>query len=138
MARCLDGFADAFSRLDPDAVVLLGDRYEMLAVASAAAVMHIPIVHIAGGEISEGAVDDSIRHAITKLATFHLTATEPYRRRVIQMGEEPDRVAMSSAKKDEYRFSSCLHVRKFVFGFFHRAKPVSSKNRGFFELALWS
>lgn len=97
MARCLDGFADAFSRLDPDAVVLLGDRYEMLAVASAAAVMHIPIVHIAGGEISEGAVDDSIRHAITKLATFHLTATEPYRRRVIQMGEEPDRVVNTGA-----------------------------------------
>ncbi len=97
MARCLDGFADAFRRLHPDAVIILGDRYEMLAVASAAALMHIPIIHIAGGEISEGAIDDSIRHAITKLATFHLTATEPYRRRVIQLGEEPDRVVNTGA-----------------------------------------
>lgn len=97
MARCLDGVADALARLRPDMAVLLGDRYEMLAVASAAAVMLIPIVHIAGGEISEGAVDDSIRHAITKLSTYHLTATEPYRRRVIQMGEAPDRVVNTGA-----------------------------------------
>lgn len=97
MSRCLDGFADAFQRLHPDAVVILGDRYEMLAVASAAALMHIPIIHIAGGEISEGAVDDSIRHAITKLATFHLTSTEPYRQRVIQLGEDPDRVVNTGA-----------------------------------------
>lgn len=97
MARCLDGMADAFRRLRPDAAVILGDRYEMLAVASAAAVMRIPIIHIAGGEISEGAVDDAIRHAITKLATLHLTATETYRQRVIQMGEEPTRVINTGA-----------------------------------------
>ncbi|MCM1066045.1 MAG: UDP-N-acetylglucosamine 2-epimerase [Muribaculaceae bacterium] len=97
MSLCLDGMADAFNRLHPDAVVLLGDRYEMLAVASAAAVMHIPIVHIAGGEISEGANDDSFRHAITKLASLHLTATEPYRRRVIQMGEQPEAVLNTGA-----------------------------------------
>ena len=97
MAMCLGGMAGAFERLRPDCVVLLGDRYEMLAVASAAAVMRLPIVHIAGGEVSEGAVDDSIRHAITKLSTLHLTATEAYRRRVIQMGEAPDTVVNTGA-----------------------------------------
>ena len=97
MGICMAGMADAFSRLKPDATILLGDRYEMLAIASAAAVMRIPIIHIAGGEISEGAVDDCIRHAITKLATLHLTATEPYRRRVIQMGEHPARVINTGA-----------------------------------------
>ncbi len=97
MALTLKGMTEVFVRLQPDAVLLLGDRYEMLAVASAAAVMLLPIIHIAGGEISEGAVDDSFRHAITKLSTLHLTATEPYRRRVIQMGEEPDRVINTGA-----------------------------------------
>lgn len=97
LARCTDGMADAFGSLRPDAVVILGDRYEMLGVASAAALMRIPIVHIAGGEISEGAVDDCIRHAITKLSTFHLTATEAYRHRVIQLGEAPDRVVNTGA-----------------------------------------
>ena len=92
MSACLGGAAEAFGRLTPDAVVVLGDRFEMLAVASAAAVMRIPIVHISGGEITEGAVDDCLRHAITKLATLHLTTTEAYRRRVISMGEEPARV----------------------------------------------
>lgn len=92
MSACLGGAAEAFGRLTPDAVVVLGDRFEMLAVASAAAVMRIPIVHISGGEITEGAVDDCLRHAITKLATLHLTTTEAYRRRVISMGEEPERV----------------------------------------------
>lgn len=97
MAQCMGGSADAFARLKPDAVVILGDRYEMLAIASAAATMHIPVIHIAGGEISEGALDDAFRHAITKLSTLHLTATEPYRRRVIQMGESPDRVINTGA-----------------------------------------
>ncbi len=97
MALCLQGMADAFERLQPDMLVILGDRYEMLAVASAAAVMRIPIVHISGGEISEGAIDDSIRHAITKLSALHLTATEPYRNRVIQLGENPQRVFNTGA-----------------------------------------
>lgn len=89
MGRCLSGMADAFARLAPDVAVILGDRYEMLAVASAATVMRIPIVHLHGGEISEGAIDDSIRHAITKLAALHLTSAAPHRARVIQMGEDP-------------------------------------------------
>lgn len=95
--RATMGMADALRRLNPDLVLILGDRFEMLGIASAAAIMRVPIVHIAGGEISEGAVDDSIRHAITKLASLHLTATEPYRRRVINMGEDPSRVINTGA-----------------------------------------
>lgn len=97
MAQCLAGTARELARLQPDALVILGDRYEMLAVASAATLMRVPIIHIAGGEITLGAIDDSIRHAITKLASLHLTATEPYRRRVIQMGEAPERVICTGA-----------------------------------------
>lgn len=97
MSRGLSGFANAFSTLQPDIVVILGDRYEMLAVASAALIFRIPIAHIAGGEISEGAYDDSIRHAITKMSSLHLTATEDNRQRVIQMGEHPDLVINTGA-----------------------------------------
>ena len=97
MAACMSGMAGAFKRLCPDAVVILGDRYEMLATASAALMMRIPIIHIAGGAISEGAVDDSIRHAITKMAWLHLVETEEYRRRVIQMGEQPGLVVNTGA-----------------------------------------
>ncbi len=97
MGTCLSATARVLDQLKPDAMIILGDRYEMLAIASAAAVMCIPIVHIAGGEVSEGAVDDCLRHAITKLSTLHLTATEPYRHRVIQMGEAPDRVVNTGA-----------------------------------------
>lgn len=97
MSQCMAGCAEVFARLAPDAVLLLGDRYEMLAIAAAAATMHIPIIHIAGGEISEGALDDAFRHAITKLATLHLTATERYRERVVQLGEAPNRVINTGA-----------------------------------------
>ncbi|MCM1163101.1 MAG: UDP-N-acetylglucosamine 2-epimerase [Muribaculaceae bacterium] len=97
MAGCMQGMAAALERLRPHCLVILGDRFEMLATATAALMSGVPIVHIAGGEISEGAVDDSIRHAITKMATLHLTATETYRRRVIAMGEEPDRVINTGA-----------------------------------------
>ena len=97
MGRTMTGMAEAFLNIGPDMVVVLGDRYEMLAVASTAAVMRIPIVHIAGGEITEGAVDDSIRHAITKLSSLYLTATEDYRQRVISMGEDPDYVINTGA-----------------------------------------
>ena len=86
------GFADAFAHLKPGIVVLLGDRFEILAAASAALLMSIPIAHLHGGEITEGAYDDSIRHCVTKMATLHFTAAEPYRSRVIQLGESPDRV----------------------------------------------
>lgn len=97
MAKCVNGMAEAFSQLMPDVIVILGDRYEMLSVASVATVMRIPIIHLHGGEISEGAIDDSIRHAITKLSALHLVATEQYRNRVIQMGEQPEMVINTGA-----------------------------------------
>ncbi len=84
--------ADALERLKPDILVVLGDRYETLAAAGAALLLRIPIAHIHGGEITEGAFDDAIRHAITKMSHLHFVAAEPYRKRVIQMGEEPARV----------------------------------------------
>ncbi|MEN5194401.1 UDP-N-acetylglucosamine 2-epimerase [Sphingobacterium faecium] len=86
------GFADIFNRLLPDAIIILGDRYEMLSVASAAAIFTIPIIHLHGGEITEGAYDDAIRHAISKLSAIHFTSTEEYRQRLIQMGEQPTHV----------------------------------------------
>ncbi len=89
MGVALIGLADAFARLVPDIVVVLGDRYEILAAAEAALVANIPIAHIHGGEITEGAIDDSIRHAITKMSHLHFVAAPEYRNRVIQMGENP-------------------------------------------------
>lgn len=86
------GFTDALSRLKPDALVILGDRFEALAAAQTAMIMRIPIMHLHGGEITEGAYDDAIRHAITKLSYLHGTSTEEYRKRVIQLGEAPERV----------------------------------------------
>lgn len=92
MGLGLIGFADALQRLQPDLLLLLGDRYEALAVAQAALLMHIPLFHLHGGELTEGAYDDAIRHAITKFSQYHGTSTEVYRQRVIQLGESPDRV----------------------------------------------
>lgn len=92
MGLCSIAFADIFSRQRPDAIVLLGDRFEVLAAAQAALVFKIPIVHIHGGEITEGAIDDSIRHAVTKMANVHFPSTERYRQNIIQMGEDPDKV----------------------------------------------
>lgn len=86
------GFADTLQRLQPDLLVILGDRFEMLAISQVALIMCIPIAHIHGGELTFGAYDDSIRHAITKMATWHFTSTEEHRNRVIQLGESPDRV----------------------------------------------
>ena len=88
----LNGFATAFAELKPEIIVLLGDRFELLAPAISALILGIPIAHIHGGELTEGAIDDSVRHAITKLASIHFPATETYRRRIIQMGESPHRV----------------------------------------------
>ncbi len=81
-----------FERMKPDLIVLLGDRYELLGAASAAMVHRIPIAHIHGGEITEGSFDDNIRHCLTKLSHIHFVATEQYRKRVIQLGEEPSNV----------------------------------------------
>lgn len=92
MSRGLKGYAEAYQELKPDLLLILGDRYEMLAAATAALIMRIPIAHISGGAISEGAFDDAIRHSITKMSQLHFTEAEDYRRRVIQLGEQPDRV----------------------------------------------
>ena len=92
ISRGVSGFADAFDALQPDLLLILGDRYEMLAVASTALIYKIPIAHLHGGEITEGAFDDAIRHAITKMSQLHFTSTEAYRKRVIQLGEHPERV----------------------------------------------
>ena len=92
IGRGVCGFADAFEALTPDMLLILGDRYEMLAVVSAALVYKIPIAHLHGGEITEGAFDDAIRHSITKMSHLHFTSTDTYRKRVIQLGEQPERV----------------------------------------------
>jgi UDP-hydrolysing UDP-N-acetyl-D-glucosamine 2-epimerase len=86
------GMAEALARLAPDIVVVLGDRFEILAAAQAAMVLGIPLAHLHGGEASEGVIDETIRHSITKMAHLHFVAAEPYRRRVIQLGEQPHRV----------------------------------------------
>jgi UDP-N-acetylglucosamine 2-epimerase (non-hydrolysing) len=93
----LSGLAKAYARLTPDVIVLLGDRYEIFAAAAAGLLMNIPLAHIHGGEITEGAVDDHLRHAITKMATLHFAAAEPYAKRIIQMGEAPERVFVTGA-----------------------------------------
>ncbi|HEY6977112.1 MAG TPA: UDP-N-acetylglucosamine 2-epimerase [Chitinophagaceae bacterium] len=84
------GFADALKELQPDLVIILGDRFEMLSIAEAALIFKIPVAHLHGGEITEGAYDDSIRHAITKMSHLHFASTEIYKNRIIQMGENPD------------------------------------------------
>ena len=86
------GFADEFQRADLDMLILLGDRYEALSAAISAMVMRIPIAHLHGGEVTEGAIDEGIRHSITKMSYLHFTSTEQYRNRVIQLGENPERV----------------------------------------------
>lgn len=92
MSVALDGFADLFAANPPDLLIILGDRYEVLSVAIAAAMQRVPILHIHGGEATFANYDEFVRHAITKMSLYHFTATEEYRRRVIQLGERPDRV----------------------------------------------
>jgi GDP/UDP-N,N'-diacetylbacillosamine 2-epimerase (hydrolysing) len=82
----------AYNKLKPDIIVVLGDRYEIFSAASAAMICQIPIAHIHGGELTEGSWDDNIRHCITKMSHLHFTATEEYKYRVIQLGEQPNRV----------------------------------------------
>ena len=86
------GYADAFARLSPDLIVVLGDRFEIFAAAAAALIAGIPVAHLHGGETTEGAFDEAIRHSITKMSHLHFVAAEDYRKRVIQLGEQPERV----------------------------------------------
>lgn len=111
-AKALDGIAKAFSKLKPDLVIVLGDRFEMLAGALAAHLRSIPVAHIHGGEITEGSLDDAMRHAITKLSTLHFTSAEVYRKRVIQMGELPKNVFNVGAPGVENALSMKLLDRK--------------------------
>ena len=90
MANALLRFGETFGELKPDMLVVLGDRYEILPICEAAMVYKIPICHISGGELTEGAMDDCVRHCITKLSQLHFPGCEDYRRRIIQMGEQPD------------------------------------------------
>jgi len=92
MGIALSAFGEVFDDLKPDMVVILGDRYEMLSVASSAMISNIPIAHLHGGELTEGVYDDAIRHSITKMSHLHFPATEEYRNRVIQLGENPKNV----------------------------------------------
>lgn len=92
MGLCMISFSDVFNRLKPDFVVLLGDRFEIFSIASVATVLKIPIVHLHGGETTEGAYDEAFRHCITKMSYLHFAGAEDYRKRIIQLGETPERV----------------------------------------------
>lgn len=97
MGLGLIGYADAYARLSPDLIVVLGDRFEIFSATAAALIAGIPVAHIHGGETTEGAFDEAIRHSITKMSHLHFTAAEDYRRRVIQLGEQPDRVFLTGS-----------------------------------------
>ncbi len=92
LAAAIEKFAEYFHSTSPDMLILLGDRYEIMGVALAAMNEQIPIAHLHGGETTEGAIDEGIRHSITKLSYLHFTSTKEHRKRVIQLGESPDRV----------------------------------------------
>lgn len=108
MAETLSKFGEYFSNVKYDLVIILGDRYEMLSVAIAASMQRIPLLHIHGGEATFGNYDEFIRHAITKMSLYHFTATEEYRKRVIQLGENPDKVFYLGALGAE----NCLYIEE--------------------------
>lgn len=108
MAQTLEGFAEYFAKNDYDLLIILGDRYEMLSVATAASMQRIPILHLHGGEATYGNYDEFIRHAITKMSLYHFTATEEYRKRVIQLGEQPEKVFYLGALGAE----NCLFIEE--------------------------
>jgi UDP-hydrolysing UDP-N-acetyl-D-glucosamine 2-epimerase len=127
MGLGLIGFAQAYARIRPDVLLVLGDRFEMHAGVLAALPFKIPVAHIHGGEISEGAFDDALRHSITKLSYLHFVSTEEYARRVIQMGEEPWRVIVSGAPSlDNLRTVALLDRQELEtrFGLFLKGDPL--------------
>lgn len=132
MGLALISFSEYFEECKPDAILVLGDRYETLAVCCAAMNARIPIFHLHGGETTEGAIDEAIRHSLTKMSYLHFTSTEIYRKRVIQMGESPDRVFNVGAMGVENAINiQCMSVseleesigfmlgEKFAVGTFH-------------------
>ena len=108
MGTAMISFADYFAELMPDALLLLGDRYELLAVACAAMNQRIPIIHLYGGETTEGAVDEAVRHCLTKMSALHFTANDKYAHRVIQMGENSENVKIVGAMGPE----NAIHMEK--------------------------
>ena len=114
------GFAEAFKKIEPDILLILGDRFEIFCAAQVALIFNIPIAHIHGGEVTEGAIDDSIRHAISKMSAIHYVAAKEYARRVIQLGEEPKKVfdvgalgvenALNSEKFSKSEISKILDI----------------------------
>ena len=134
------GFADALARLKPDILVVLGDRYEIFAAAQAAMTAGILIAHIHGGETTAGVIDEAMRHAITKMSHFHFTAAEPYRKRVIQLGELPERVlnygapGLDNLKKtnllDRDDFERAIDFQLGALSFLVTYHPVTSSAEG--------
>ena len=123
MGLGLIGFAQAFARTRPDLLLVLGDRFEMHAAALAALPFRIPIAHLHGGELTEGAIDDALRHSMTKLSHLHFVSTADYARRVIQLGEAPARVIVSGAPSlDQLRQTRLLTRNEFAERF-HIALP---------------
>jgi len=143
------GLGQAVEELSPDLVVILGDRYEALAMATCAMLHRVPIAHLHGGELTEGAIDDSIRHAITKMSYLHFTSTEVYRQRVIQLGEQPERVfcvgaiGLDSLKSEdlmtrkELEHDLGIELKKFFLVTFHPATldraPASGQCRSLLD-----
>lgn len=104
LGRAVTGFAEALTRTRPDVLVVLGDRFEMLGAALAALPLAVPVAHLHGGEVTEGVIDEQVRHALTKISHLHFAATEEYKRRIVQMGEEPWRVhACGAPGLDRFR-----------------------------------
>ncbi|MEZ8779122.1 UDP-N-acetylglucosamine 2-epimerase [Vibrio splendidus] len=142
-------FSEAFDELKPDIVVVLGDRYELIPIVSSANIARIPVAHLSGGELTEGAIDELIRHAITKLSQLHFTAMDEYSTRVIQMGEQPERVftvgevgldnllRMQLMSKDEFENSiSCkLKERNLLFTYHpETTQDIAEVERDFREI----
>ena len=116
MALVFMSFSELFNELKPDIVVILGDRYEMLAIASVCLMMQIPLAHLCGGELTLGAIDDSIRHSITKMAHLHFVSNEIYKKRVLQLGEEKSRIfnvgSLAGAIMKDMKFLSQKELEK--------------------------
>lgn len=118
-ANTVAKFSEHFQSTRIDLLIILGDRFEALAIASAATIYNIPIAHIHGGEVTKGAIDDSFRHAITKMSYLHFASTEEYRKRIIQLGESPDRVfnvgSLGVEKINDFEFLDKKEILKLIF-----------------------
>ncbi|MFU2059625.1 UDP-N-acetylglucosamine 2-epimerase [Avibacterium volantium] len=123
MAECLSKFGEHFQNYKYDAIIVLGDRYEMLSVAISAAMHNIPIIHLHGGEKTLGNYDEFIRHSITKMAKLHLVSTEEYKQRVIQLGESPDSVVNIGSLGAENSLLLPLHAKEYIYSKIRYNKP---------------